>query len=785
MDSRGVQPGDHGRIVVGVLFLCLVCAAAAREPQPAGLSVLAKSPAREAIRAADFRFQNRTAPNQPELQGKLGASFTRLDLRSCQWSASLGASAFHLPDRLEIRVRSLPRPARRQITCWVRLSSSTPEIVEGINHGAVTEEGWTFSLAKPGLPLDRLYQGSQEGLFRFPLPAGPPGRRVGIVIGIPGDNPGYVRFPELKLEPASRAIPAAPRLVAPDSSDLPTPAAADFFWTASSAAITGAYQLEWQRHGGKTETMRLAANFLTDAMRASPPRVLPPGNYRWRVRAFNLLDEPGAWPAWIRFTVRAGSPVLPSDIAPSAANPFFLIDLETSDPRPIWTRIPPDIQPHMLLRIGGSIATVEQTLEVARPNHIPIALQVNGPHDIITGRWDRLPLTRLLDWARAFPNLKAFYICEQAVQGGIGNAEVRDYMRRLITIGSETGRPVIWADANWGRNVWLDVVADGSFSGFLRRHRGYLLPVWKMNGGFVPYLAPAGLLGLWLSGTVSEWGVQPESWYWVEAGFGKLGVQGGYKEGTRTDAPPMIFEQLALLGTSAGAALYSFEPGNDLLSDGLGDPHAFDGVFVPIARLLLDRTIPAETQVRDAVRKWRRLQSPDLDFRKSYDPALRSLFARTLGIEYPFEEVPASGSCYWIPFFGKKTAAPRELLSRKARQCPAPAAGRAATFRVGRLILVFNSLVNSRSEQRFRITLAGGAVTGTLGPNGWVVAKRVGNDAARLWFSARQKAAIRFHFRQGVFWKRIGGETRNWSSQPVRHLNFVAGPAPNQIGIRR
>jgi hypothetical protein len=255
----------------------------------------------------------------------------------------------------------------------------------------------------------------------------------------------------------------------------------------------------------------------------------------------------------MHFVVTAEAGSIKPDIIPSSQRPVFLIAIEASDPGSAWERLPSDTRSRVLIRMGGSLSYIQHALEAAQREGVPIALQVNGPHDIIAGRWDRVPLALLALWARHYTELKAFYICEQEVQGGVENPEVRSYLERLVALGSEQGRPVLWADANWGRNIWLDVEANAQFSQFLRAHRGYLYPLWKMNGGFEPYLAPAGLLGLWLSNTVAAWGVQPETYYWTEAGFGTLGIQRDYKEGLRQDAPPVLFQELALLGASAGS----------------------------------------------------------------------------------------------------------------------------------------------------------------------------------------------------------------------------------------
>ena len=385
--------------------------------------------------------------------------------------------------------------------------------------------------------------------------------------------------------------------------------------------------------------------------------------------------------------------------------------------------------------------------------------QVNGPHNIIAGRWDRIPLALLEQWAREYPALKAFYICEQQVQGGVENPEVVSYLERLIALGTELGRPVFWADANWGRNIWLDVEAHQDFANFLKAHYGYVFPLWKMNGGDAPYLAPAGLLGLWLSHSVAAWGAQPESYYWTEAGFTTLGVQLAFKEGARQDAPLVIFQELALLGASAGAQIYSFEPAIDYW-DKTSPYRDLENVMWPLFRMLREAVIPDLPAVQAATFRKQVLEPADLDFRSDYTLPMRQLFAGTLGIAYPSQMVPESGSCYWIPFLpsaatSAESSHPAHADSRPSRSCPRPVPGEAAVFKAGKATFVFNSRVNWPEDQSFSIKLAGALASGNLGLNGWVVVRNENNEQAHLWFFARKGAHLVMEFDHPVGWGKL------------------------------
>jgi hypothetical protein len=715
-----------------------------------------------------------------------------MNLAACKWQASAGAHLTVAGNEMDLQVKFLPAPEPRRIQCWAPLPGNRQMVVLGFHHGAVTEIGWTFAFERESGEFRQLHSGSQEGAFAFPVPQGwKDNKRVGILIGIPGDNPGYLLLRDLRMEVAPGAVPPAPQPESPQDNQRVTPPAADFLWSKASPDLVSGYDLEWQRERGKSEVLHRTAYFRSDAQGAWPERWLTPGRYSWKVRARSLDDRPGPWSKIMHFVVTAEAGSIKPDIIPSSQRPVFLIAIEASDPGSAWERLPSDTRSRVMIRTGGSLSYIRHALAAAQREGVPIALQVNGPHDIIAGRWDRVPLALLAIWARHYTELKAFYICEQEVQGGIENPEVRSYLERLVALGSEQGRPVFWADANWGRNIWLDVEANARFSQFLRAHRGYLYPLWKMNGGFEPYLVPAGLLGLWLSQTAAAWGVQPETYYWTEAGFGTLGIQRDYKEGMRQDAPPVLFQELALLGASAGSEIYSFEPGSDLV--GPGSDRNLQDILVPLIRMLSGSVVPTQREVKAAVSEERALAPTDLIFRKHYTPPMRALFSRTLGIGYPFEMVPESGACYWIPFAPKPLIAGGEGSLRRtgadpglSNTCLPPVPGKAAVFKVGDTAFIFNSRVNWPGEERFSLRFAGTQVDGRLGVNGWIVVSAERGGEARLWFSARPGAWLVMKFSRRLLWRNKLSTVKSqaWSG-PTSEVTFDAVKTPWDILLRQ
>jgi hypothetical protein len=731
-----------------------------------------------------------TLPGAPAIVSAMESQNPAGNLAQCAWTTSEGARLTARGNEIDLVVSTLPEAAPRAAVCWAALPGSGPMIVHGLHHGAVTETGWTFAFERSNAERVDLYRGSQEREFAFPIPAGwEHDKRIGIVIGIPGDNPGYLHLRDLRLQPSSNASLANPELVSPTEGQEVTAPAADFLWSCPQPGQVAGYDLEWRPGGGDPQKVHVAAYFTSDAQGYWPHEWLSPGIYSWRVRAQNLAGSYGPWSEMKHFVAGNKAPAQPLVVTPSATRPVTILNLPYDDVKGAWSLVPADLRSSFLFRTGGARPYIAQILSAAQEAEAPIALQTNGPHNIIAGRWDRVPLAMLEQWAHHYSSLKAFYICEQQVQGGMNNPEVADYLERLMALGAETGRPVFWADANWGKNIWLEVEAHQEFMDFMKKHYGYVFPLWKMNGGDAIYLAPAGLLGLWLSHIVAGWGAQPESYYWTEAGFTTIGKQLDYKEGVRTDAPTVLFQQLALLGASAGAQVYSFEPANDYWDP--RPPHAdLVNLIWPLFRMLDDAVVPNLAEVQAATVEQHVLDSADLDFRCEYTRPVKQLFSRTLGIAYPSEMVPESGSCYWIPFMPSGSEVPRG-----EPPCPPPASGKAAVFKAGRSTFVFNSRVNWNEEQSFSLNIAGTNATGELGTNGWVTLREGSNHQARLWFFARHGSYLVIDFDRPVTWRRLDDAISrspngvspdrplSWSG-PVQHLDFAADQNTWDIAIR-
>lgn len=79
-------------------------------------------------------------------------------------------------------------------------------------------------------------------------------------------------------------------------------------------------------------------------------------------------------------------------------------------------------------------------------------------------------------------------------------------------------------------------------------------------------------MGAWIDGACSQIGVQPENWYWNDAGFrDKPGECYGYLQGNEQQITACMTVEMLLTGLSLGAVNYSCEGESWLIERGPQD----------------------------------------------------------------------------------------------------------------------------------------------------------------------------------------------------------------------
>lgn len=327
--------------------------------------------------------------------------------------------------------------------------------------------------------------------------------------------------------------------------------------------------------------------------------------FGWAV-ALTLLCKPGVTkePAPLR------RPVSPS-------RPVILLPDTRQGPAATVADIAPELRPFVVLQVGAMHSAahrerLHQRCRRARDEHVPLALHVRTFRPVASPRDYDGTVTppAVVDGLLArYPNIVAVIDAEQY---GF-TAEQRRYFCRLLAIADRHG---VWCilDAGWhGGPNWDELNLDARVRTAVAAHRRVFVPMWEMNISEGMYHEHAQLLGLWLSGQCEQWGANPQTWLWGEAGFGELGESfgwrylghGGMDAARRARRWYPFYGQSVLLPAVTGATFFWI--------GGEAPPHVWDaagrpstwwrGTLEPVFKAVVEwRLIPRRADVSRAVR---------------------------------------------------------------------------------------------------------------------------------------------------------------------------------------
>jgi len=301
---------------------------------------------------------------------------------------------------------------------------------------------------------------------------------------------------------------------------------------------------------------------------------------------------------------------------------------------------------------------------------------------------------------------------------------------------------------------------DPALLDIFREHRQNVVPLWKMNCGQVPLSIHGAVLGYWAAGLVDQFGVEPEDWYWFEAGFGGLGeASGRLNGGDHEKLPPTMWGQMLLLGLASGASCFCLEPYTGIWRYGHPDQttEAWSRVVKPLLRAVVaHRLVPdretALADVRIAVQTAPALPAFGDDYGE-----LKPLYETLYGIRHFAELIPDTGRYGIVPLLpplAESAGLPAGMRRVSVSKLPDAAAVHAAfdplyppTARgdafvrvAGDSLVVMNSRENEDITQHFELSpgVEGLAtLSGALGPHAYVVGKR---EHGGLWLQINGRA---------------------------------------------
>ncbi|MCD6231537.1 hypothetical protein J7K28_02745 [Candidatus Aerophobetes bacterium] len=539
------------------------------------------------------------------------------------------------------------------------------------------------------------------------------------------------------------------------------------------------YELQYSQERDFSKATSLQ---IVDTMDIEDLAYLPQGNFSegkwfWRVRAIEEKGSGGKWSKISSFIVRDEASEKTRELKISPEHPLFVL-FSTGKISLDWGSLPQILKPYTVLRV--EMSPLEKLIDicyVAQREGIPILIQASGPKDTTKwhqGRYNRVPLSFVEYIFQKFPIVKGAMIVEQSCQGGARNPLVVQYLSKLIKLVAEYGKVVIWADGRWGNDVWAEASSNKILYELIKKHKEYLIPLWKMNCGLKPYLIQGNVFGLFLSNTVSNWGVEPESFFWYEAGFRDLNEQRGFKEGVTNKCPSPFYGQMILLGLSAGATVYSLEPPI------WEKPGKFNETWQKICQSLLSKivewkVIPVKSLVKKKVKVAlllsEKLPRPD-----------GQLHEVAYEFQHPSPMIPTQGKYFWIPVLPRYTSS--EILGsfpglvriekfstfNEARQFlnqyyQNESESSAWVVKVGKYFFITNSYENQDVAQTFKITLNGKfkAIEGKIEVNSYLIVKQ-DKEEIKIHSAGRNERKLNLH----VFTEDEPGVTINPPSSLVR-----------------
>lgn len=630
---------------------------------------------------------------------------------------------------------------------------------------SITRERWLIAVEKIETPsfdenrwIRLVERSAEEGGFMVPLKkiTGWSGKvRFVIMIIVEGRDRDWVEFDALEAVRLTNKNPVQPKLAIPENGTAISPLALHFVWFQATNAVE--YELQVSASGDFSEhkSVRITPPYLADKLPYLPKddELLAPGTWFWRVRASNLDGHSGSWSETSMFRIKEtpsppklGIDSMPPELSVSTDHPLIILFGDNRLLAENWKAVPEELKPFTVFRIEELPSeNFQPLLRIAQENHIPVIIQTSGPHDFYGRVSSRISLAEIEQFFLRFPVVKGVYICEQAFRISEDNNRIMmNYAERLIPLAASHGKMVIWADGHWGRNLWIDVGLNKRILDTIRTYRQYFIPLWKMNGAQTAYSAHDAVFGFWASKAVDNWGVQPERWYWFEAGFGKINEQFWFKEGKMEDFPSSFYGQMMLLGLSSGATVYSFEPAGDIWGEhgGLSETSQKE-TFPLLLEIIRHRWIPSREQILRKIPAVYVADSADSHWSMDYG-TMRTLYEGAYGIRQPFQMIPSTSKYFWIPLVSKWTQAsilqsfPDQISAETFSTTEAVTKhlnkhyvsrerGDAWVIELDGKMIIMNSHENRDIDQTFGVPMEGTIkkISGRLGVNGYMLAQKV------------------------------------------------------------
>lgn len=430
----------------------------------------------------------------------------------------------------------------------------------------------------------------------------------------------------------------------------------------------------------------------------------------------------------LKVTISAQHPLLIL-MAKSPPNMHLMSAEYTANARAMvtdWASLDGLVREHATIQIEGICddywRRVEVLLPVAEENGIPITLQTQTNNADLNDTMPMDQVRRLCDQYECIVGLQLSEASHRTFVGHGGGPEYSmgrnaRYARDIIRLAGEYGLFMSWQlmSENFAA-IGCSADNEALFDTVVE-YGEYVIPMHEMNSEYAKYIDHLAAMGFWISGATANWGVEPQSWYWSDAGYAAPGVciPGSL------EMPGELYSIMLLLGATAGATAYSIEPPWDIWPDERGQHRFTDWIVPTFSRLVSERLIPSRSEVKQSMPVAYHLShcerpkdfhvvEHDLDFDHSEGILVRAAYG-VYDRARDAEMIPNNPRVGWIPVLPAKTPAavlntfdrvirPGELRdedhARHVLSCHFPEVDRGSAWSsvVGPLVVAANSHEN-------------------------------------------------------------------------------------------
>jgi hypothetical protein len=352
-------------------------------------------------------------------------------------------------------------------------------------------------------------------------------------------------------------------------------------------------------------------------MTLMPKTVFPAGRYFWRVRAEG--PDNAEWSDPIGFTINAEHAHAPLVRPIGPSNPLFTFDMFFGDGSEgilarlseIHLSFPESLQGLVAFAVhnehigthpsdGGLGVTFTEFLSNVGTPDVPLLIKCGGPDKDFQQFPDLAELEQIF---KTQPNViglvqgETFWDYIDGVDDPTIYARQVQWYRRSFKLAAKYGRYVILGNGNDEHFSWAQFLGDEDGERAwqnqteLQELAANIIPAPKNNIPFGYYVAESAIMGAWLAGLTTNWGVWSEGWAWGSIGYDRLfGPQlvGDLENPDFSSMPYNLWLQMKLAGLSQGATVFHFGGESSVVEWGLYEPET--GHFVDGDEVLVQST---------------------------------------------------------------------------------------------------------------------------------------------------------------------------------------------------